>query len=473
MVNRFGLLFIKLGIELFYGPEEMNKMGKSFVKSVSILVCIILVSGCGVELKEPDLKIVANMKKTNEETFRKFLYAKYPVEKIKLEFSKKSEIKPPKQKGNLPEFKLEEWSPKPLEYKGRLIKKWTIKAEKSKSMQDYMYYESMPDGWIVRPNRETIPDTFDKIINPQDCSVVRSVEKYVWQGKICGKYLFHTTANRGCPPLECTDMTNWSTGWISNIEAMTGDQQVMVADGCLVVGIFAAQFNIQRINHRIGETMWNIYNISGVDSAFCYKSFNVDKNIFVLGEYLYDDSNFVRLILIKINPNDGSYECRDVYSYNQDHSENDSYWSNANYVISNGKILLHCGDSHLLIINPDTMAIEKDIILPVPAMSKMITVGNKLVCIDWWNGEKGNWMFDLNNLNNHVKLNKDIAIFNNQMMTTTSKRINQIVDEKMNTGWYIDLVDVGLDKENAVVFLQDWRGVLLVTDKELICFGKP
>jgi hypothetical protein len=114
-------------------------------------------------------------------------------------------------------------------------------------------------------------------------------------------------------------MTDWSTVWISNIEAMTGDQHVMIADGCLVVGIFAAQFNIQRINHRTGETMWKINNISGVDSAFHYQSFSVGNSIFVLGEYLYDESNFVRLILMKINPKDGSYLCRDVYSYFKEH----------------------------------------------------------------------------------------------------------------------------------------------------------
>jgi hypothetical protein len=58
-------------------------------------------------------------------------------------------------------------------------------------------------------------------------------------------------------------------------------------------------------------------------------------------------------------------------------------------------------------------------------------------------------------------------------MITTSTQINQIVDCKMNTGWFIDLEDIGPDKDKAVVFLQDWRGVLVVTDKELICFGKP
>lgn len=452
----------------------MIKIGKVYTKTISVLVCIMMMSGCGIAPKKPDPKIVENIKKTSEDTFRKFIYAKFPVEKIKLEFAKKIDIEPPKQKGNLPDFKLEKWSPKPLEYKGKLVKKWTIKAEKSKSLIDYMYYESLPDGWIMRPNRETIPDVIDKIINPQDCSVVRSVGKYVWQGKICGKYLFHTTANRGFPPLECTDMTNWSTGWISNIEAMTSDQQVVIADGCLVVGIFVAgSFVVQHINHKTGETMWEINKITGADSSRRYQSFSAGNNIFVLGEFLYDDSNFVRLILIKINPKDGSYECRDIYSHNQDHSEYDSYWGNNNYVVLEGKILIHCGNSHLLTINSDTMAIEKDSILPIPAMSEMIMVGNNLVCIDWLNGEKGNWIFDLNNLNNHEKLNKNIAIFNNQLMTTTSTRINQIIDEKMNIGWYIDLEDVGSDKENAVLFLQDWRGVLVVTEKELICFGKP
>lgn len=453
----------------------MINNGKVYTKTILVLVCIMtMMSGCGVAPKKPDSKIVERMKKINEETLKKQVFAKYPVDRIKLEFANKSEIRPPKQKGNLPDFKLEEWSPKSLEYNGKLVKKWTIKAEKSKSLLDYMYYKSIPDGWIMRPNRETIPDVFDKIINPQDCSVVRSVEKYVWQGKICGKYLFHTTANRGCPPLECTDMTNWSTGWISHIEAMTGDQHVMIADGCLIVGIFVAgSFVVQHINHKTGETMWEINKITGADSSRRYQSFSAGNNIFVLGEFLYDNSDFVRLILIKINPQNGSYECRDVYSYFQEHLENDSYWCNNNYVVCNSKILLHCGNFHLLTINPDTMAVEKDSILPVPAMSEMILVGNKLVCIDWWNGEKGNWMFDLNNLNNHEKLNKNIAIFNNQLMERTPTKINQIVDEKMNIGWHINLDDVGSDKENAVVFLQDWRGVLVVTDKELICFGKP
>ena len=107
--------------------------------ALSLLAFLLVSSGCGIVSKKPDPKIVEKIKSTNEETFRKFIYAKYPVENIKLEFAKKSEIRPPNQKGNLPDSKLEEWSPKQLEYKGKLVKKWIIKAEKSKSLLDLLF----------------------------------------------------------------------------------------------------------------------------------------------------------------------------------------------------------------------------------------------------------------------------------------------------------------------------------------------
>jgi hypothetical protein len=167
--------------------DGMKNMGRYMAKTVLILVCVMMVSGCGETPRKP-VSVLADQKRKSvfEEMFRKQIFAKYPVEKIKLEFAKNSEIKPPALKGDLPDFKLEEWSPRQMEYKGKLVRKWIVKAKKSDSVLDYMYYKSMPDGWIIRPNRETIPDTFDKIINPQDCSVVRNVGKYVWQGKICG-----------------------------------------------------------------------------------------------------------------------------------------------------------------------------------------------------------------------------------------------------------------------------------------------
>ena len=432
-------------------------------------------AGCGATPKKPESKVADQRRKAvDQKMVRDQIFSKYPVEKIKLVFAKKSEIRPPAQKGNLPDFRLDQWEPKRLDFKGKLAKKWTIKAEKSKSVIDYMYFMSMPDGWIIRPNREKVPDIFDKIIDPGDCSVVRNVGKYVWQGMICGKYLLHTTANRGLPPLECTDMTNWSTGWISGIEAMTADQNVMVADGCLIVGIFVAgRFDVQRINHRTGEVIWEINSITGVDFCYHYVTFSAGGSVFVLGEYLYDDSNFVRLILIKINPHDGSYKCKDIYSYFQDHPENDYYWYHNNWAVYNDKILLHCGNRHLLTIDPKTMIVEKDNILHIPAMSEMILVGDNLVCIDYLNGSKGNWAYELNNTGNKIKLGENIAIFNDQMMVTRSNEIQQIIDTKMTVGWYIDLKEIDAKPEDAFVCLQDWRGILVVTDKEIICFGKP
>lgn len=43
----------------------------------------------------------------------------------------------------------------------------------------------------------------------------------------------------------------------------------------------------------------------------------------------------------------------------------------------------------------------------------------------------------------------------------------------MSTGWYIDTNEIDSNTQKAKVVMQDWRGVLVITDKELICFGKP
>lgn len=189
-------------------------------------------------------------------------------------------------------------------------------------------------------------------------------------------------------------------------------------------------------------------------------------------------------MLYRINPQDGSYTYEDLYSYT--YHTNDDYSYGYQMHFYNGFLWVIAKDGTLLKINSSTMDIDEIYNIRWFKTDDAYLVGSYLICVDTGiQSEKlKGMMINLNDPKKIVQIENDFDIANDQsnrfdtkysgqLVVYSKDRISQIIDDKMSTGWYIDTKELGSNPQKAKIVMQDWRGVLVVTDNELICFGKP
>lgn len=483
----------------------MIKIGKVYTKSISILVCIMMMSGCGVTPKKPldsvdrDNRYIDFIEKTRLESY-------YKLTGFDLCYDDKSIFKTESFE-KTPDFGVSQWQPKPMDYKGKLVKKWKISSNSLKAIS-VNNAQSMPDGWRIDAYAEKSVIT-DTIIDPSNGKPIRPIKfskDYISTWLFADKYIF-AEDDECCGAMHKVSLvnpSNWKKFWVNGWLGM--DHHLMIVDDCLIDGNFGPMFDIQRFDHRTGNVLWRL-KLPDIKKTikprfyldnkalFQHRTCFTDdgKLLYVVNDYIFDVfskeqtkriGSQSRLVLYRINPKDGSSTYKDLYTFTNRTDDDCSYEYQIHFY--NGYLWVIAKDGTLLKINTSTMDIDEIFDIGWFNTDDVYLIDGYLI-----NVERGiqseklkSMMINLNDPKRIVQIENDFDIANDQLNRFDTKysgqlivyskdRIRQITDDKMSTGWYIDTKELGSNPQKAKIVMQDWRGVLVVTDNELICFGKP
>ncbi|NMD13856.1 MAG: hypothetical protein GYA78_00680, partial [Caldisericales bacterium] len=350
-----------------------------------------------------------------------------------------------------------------FEGKGELARKWTTTLEELKAWHIGAY----PQSW-----------QFDRsIIDPKTGNIIQHNTPPA--GKTDGKYVYGLDYHQCLLPLDCWELDNYKHLW-DGPQALAGDHHVFTIKGALLHASQPFQSLIYRLDPETGETLWQLSADFSGSVTWCPTE-----------NYLAVSVDFYRV--------EGSLkkELIETYIYLVDPitGQNKNMKLSHNNVISmacvGNNLWIQTVDAHLLCVDLTTMKETKDIKINHSLANKLNNwsyplerIGNKLllslysefskdspseveyILFDTLSGRQTVLSKPAPETSNYIP---KVSIINGSLIYQDSPTQLRGVDpDTLETLWWIDKKNLG---ENAHVAWLDWRGVCVISDTKIMCFG--
>ncbi len=450
---------------------------------ISLLVISTLLVSCGCQPQKE-----ASKPETTQETQPEKEHGKgtntqeLPYEEIpfissygeKIEPKKSEEIKP---KDKYWEFETK-YEPKPnekktslysapgFEGKGELVVKWAINNDNTKTY----YVRAYPQLWHINGYA---------IVDPKTGNINNIKGEHGPSGVTDDKRVYGIDYNRSLLPLDCWELDNYKHLW-DGPWALAGDHNIFTIKGALLHASQPGPAFIYRLDPETGETLWQLSADFSGSVTWCPTE-----------NYLAVSVDFYRV--------EGSLkkELIETYIYLVDPitGQNKNMKLSHRNVISmtciGSNLWIQTVDAHLLCVDLTTMKETKDIKINHNLANKLDNwsyslerIGNKLllslysefskdlpseveyILFDTLSGHQTVLIKPAPETPNYIP---KVAIINGSLIYQDSPtQIRGVDPDTLETLWWIDKKDLG---ENAHVAWLDWRGVCVISDTKIMCFG--
>ncbi len=350
-----------------------------------------------------------------------------------------------------------------FEGKGELARKWTTTLEELKAWHIGAY----PQSW-----------QFDRsIIDPKTGNILQHNAPPA--GETDGKRVYGIDYNRGFLPLDCWELDNYKHLW-DGPWALAGEHHISTIKGALLHASRPSQSLIYRLNPETGETLWQLK--SSGDSG--YAKWCSSDNYFIASinfTEIDSDSKMIKSYVFRIDPITGKNDSIEL-----------SRKGVQGMACIGNNLWIQTVDAHLLCVDLTTMKETKDIKINHSSSNldkSLISwienltyqTGNKLLLVIYSNSDRipsEYILFDTLSGRQTVLIKPapetpnyipKVSIINGSLIYQDSPTQLRGVDpDTLETLWWIDKKNLG---ENAHVAWLDWRGVCVISDTKIMCFG--
>ncbi|MCE5176309.1 PQQ-like beta-propeller repeat protein [bacterium] len=360
-----------------------------------------------------------------------------------------------------PKRQLVEWRAKDFDGRGKLEKKWEIEIDKN---QEYpiRYVFSYPDSWSIGDWYVVDPITGK---NPKRDYHFEKSELYdlMLSGPTDGKYVFGCKNHVGVSSY-CWRIKDGINIWVGSLMAFDSSQFFIIKNNLIHIDMSPPN-KITKVAPWSGEKIWAITSKNNISPSFNkgYKEVTcgiaaISNNLFTL----LDNGH-----LYKIDSDSGK-------------------WTLVNGVVQKPIAISTIGKSLLILLSDGSLAEIDGQSLKVKAIFKTgidLGISADGAPIDYWvqsigskiliaNEErspiKASYIFDSKNKTCTSLGCNDVFTLNSSLIIEDQTQLRGVDPETLETLWWIDKKDLG---ENAHVAWLDWRGVCVISDTKIMCFG--
>jgi len=336
-----------------------------------------------------------------------------------------------------------EWISSPFKSKKEeLTKYWEYIIGREGSYTNFSI-KSLPEGWLIDSNYVLSGSLLKGMILPSDGKLMKYADLPI--GPTDGALVFGSQYFQGTNPIQCWDLKSREIVW-SNLSRPSGLYNWSYLKGNQLISVYSTdKCYIYMLDQANGEVLW------GLESSTEYQATQsiLDNSILFVALSAKNLDNKNTLCSINIET-----KTIKTLSYNS-----------ITDIINLGKriFILENGNS-LIELNYEKMnEIHK---YQVPETTELSSIAGKILLKN--NRENRFYLF-----NPDTSMEKDLSsinaiVINSSLIIEDQTQLRGVDPDTLETLWWIDKKDLG---ENAHVAWLDWRGVCVISDTKIMCFG--
>jgi len=336
-----------------------------------------------------------------------------------------------------------EWISNPFKSKKEgLTKYWEYTIGRESSYTNFLI-KSLPGGWLIDSNYILYGSLLKGMILPLDGKFMKYTDLPI--GPTDGALVFGSQYFQGTNPIQCWDLKSREIVW-SNLSYPPGLYNWSYLKGNKLISVYSTdKCYIYILEQANGEVLW------GLESSAEYQAtqsiLNNSTLFVVLSAKNLDNKN----TLVSINIETKTIKTLSCNSITD--------------IINLGKrIFILEGGNSLIELDYEKMnEIHK---YQVPETVELSPIAGKILLKN--NQESRFYLF-----NPDTGMKKDLSsinaiTINSSLIIEDQKQLRGVDPDILETLWWIDKKDLG---ENAHVAWLDWRGVCVISDTKIMCFG--
>ncbi len=368
-----------------------------------------------------------------------------------------------------------QWLPVPFKKEGKLQKKWAHEFEPNKNRSE-VYAGGLPSGWSLLSTYLIDDGYMSGVIDPDNG---KFTPKLHGEGITDGRYVF-IDHSLGPNSAHCRKIENDETCWSNLDSTWDASPHFFIVNHCLIYSIDSDNIKgIFRVDPRNGKLIWAIKLKNPINNNYRFSCISSGEYVFALVSKLSNDkyvigyNKAVWAKLFRIDPRTGDIKLSGL-----------SYGETLCSISNNKKLLItDINPNKYSIIEPDTLN-QKTINLNIyPETNKFVkssaeSIG-RYILIDLHvydhNDSKLVFLLDPESPENirtiiNPQSNNAMSVkcINSSLIIEDQKQIRGVDPDTLEILWWIDKKDLG---ENARVAWLDWRGVCVISDTKIMCFG--
>jgi len=360
-----------------------------------------------------------------------------------------------------PKRRLVEWKAKGFGGRGKLEKKWEIEIDKN---QEYpiRYVFSYPDSWFIGDWYVVDPVTGR---NPKRDYHFEKSELYglMLSGPTDGEYVFGCKNHVGVSSY-CWRIKDGINIWVGSLMAFDSSQFFIIKNNLIHIDMSPPN-KITKVAPWNGEKIWAIASKNNISP-----SFSKDYKEIACGIATISDSLFTLLDnghLYKIDSDSGKWIL--VNDMSQKPIAISAAGENLLVLLSDGSLIEIDGQS-LKVKTTFKTGIDLSMGADGTPINYWVqSIGSKiLIANEERLPDKASYIFDTKNNACTPFGDDNVFTINSSLIIEDQKQLRGVDPETLETLWWIDKKGLG---ENAHVAWLDWRGVCVISDTKIMCFG--
>jgi len=370
----------------------------------------------------------------------------------------------PKNNKTINEKISAQWVPKKFFGKNKLEMRWSHQITTEGSNPRYSPTISLPTGWLINCQAKADGQKLHAMINPEN-GEINSLDETLCGGQTDGKYVFgysQTVVGKAV----CWDLNNQEIYW----EGMMGylDNPLMIVNDKLIAinGDDLMTNRVMSGDPETGKILWMLEGKQGLNISSWTIQGNKLWAVIENGE------------LYEINLEDGHHKKIALSNKSQPlgiESSNNCIWIfySDGYLISydadsfstksEARIGRELGEPELLELNLDSF--DNHLLLSIKSYK---TYKKEYHLIYETNPPKVKMLEQIENEPVCWPPCPTWVVLNGALVNQSNGQIKEVDPSTLENIWWIDEKDVG---PNPRVNILDWRGVCVISDTKIMCFG--
>ena len=344
---------------------------------------------------------------------------------------------------------VKEWMPNVFAAQGVLSLKWSY--DKTVDMK---IATAIPEGWIIGQGKSYDPNQETGIYDP---AKGWRPKKIGMPGVTDGTNVYGYIWPRYSSPTSCWDIKTGEEIW-SNQQIIYGNSQYLIVDSALLFISKPSSINIIRHEPTTGGILWSMMTKNDYSGNSNVSWVKTNESLMIICNRFTTDNDKVipkESLIYKINPKSGAFQTLKISGLNSTSvcSIGDFVW-----------ILFPDGT----LIEIDSTGLKETRAYIAKQLDSIQSVGKKII---FANKAKTQYaIFDpaSETITNIGDCDKAYSI-NSSLIIEDQTQLRGVDPDTLETLWWIDKRDLG---ENAHVAWLDWRGVCVISDTKIMCFGQ-